>query len=497
MKRVSTKRVVVAVSLAIVLGAGVWLQHRSQTASRRATESIRTAQVTRGTLTASATASGTLQPYAQVEVRSRSTGTVVDLRVQAGDVVKAGQVLAVIDDKDARAGYDSATAQLISAQAKMNQSRGTLIATQAQNATKIAQAETGLRTAQAQLAQVLAGSRPEAVTQTRETLRQTQASATLAKQNLDRAQSLFSQGMIARQDLEQAQSQYDAAQAQVRAGQAQLQQVQAGNTAEAIAVARAQVQEAQASLATARAARLQESALAADVVASAAQVQSSQGNAAQARDHVGEAQVTAPIDGIVATLGVQIGQSVIGGSNSGGTLAMTIADTRTIQADIAVDESDIAQIRTGMPVRVTVDALPGRMFTGKVIRIAPQAVVTQNVTQFNVIVAIDNPDRLLRLGMSVDGEFIIVERQNVLLVPTEAVRGTDTKRVLVVDGVELAPVTVVTGATNGAQIEIMSGLEAGQTVYLGQGRSGAGATTRTQQPVNPFQPQAPTPQRTR
>ena len=496
MKRVSLKRVMVAVGLAVVLGAGVWLQHRSQAASQRATDSMRTAQVTRGTLTASATASGTLQPYAQVEVRSRSTGTVVDLRVQAGDVVKAGQLLAAIDDKDARASYESASAQLTNAQAKMNQSRSTLEATRAQNVTKISQAEAGLRTSQAQLAQVLAGSRPEVIAQARETLQQTQAAATLAKQNLDRTQSLYTQGMIAHQDLEQAQSQYDSAQAQVRAAQAQLQQVQAGNTAEATAVARAQVQEAEAALATARAARLQEVALASDVTASAAQVRSSQGNASQARDHVGESQVTAPIDGIVATLGVQVGQSVIGGSNSGGTLVLTIADMRTIQADIAVDESDIAQIRVGMPVRVTVDALPERTFTGKVIRIAPQAVVTQNVTQFDVIVAIDNPDRRLRLGMSVEGEFIIVERQNVLLVPTEAIRGKATKGVLVVDGTELVPVTVETGATNGGQIEIVSGLEAGQTVYLGT-RSGSPSTSRTQQPVNPFQPQAPSRQRAR
>ena len=230
MKQVSMKRVVVAVGLAVVLGAGVWLQHRSQAASHRATDNMRTAQVTRGTLTASATASGTLQPYAQVEVRSRSTGTVVDLRVQAGDVVKAGQLLAAIDDKDARASYESASAQLTSTQAKMNQSRSTLEATRAQNVTKITQAEAALRTAQAQLAQVLAGSRPEVIAQARETLRQTQAAATLAKQNLDRTQSLYTQGLVAHQDLEQAQSQYDGAQAQVRAAQAQLQQVQAGNT---------------------------------------------------------------------------------------------------------------------------------------------------------------------------------------------------------------------------------------------------------------------------
>jgi HlyD family secretion protein len=488
MKGISRKRVTVALGLVVALGVGVWVQQRTQGASR-ATQTMRTAQVVRGTLTASVTASGVLQPYAQVEVRSRSTGTVVDLRVQAGDKVRAGDLLAAIDDKDARASYESAAAQLTNARAKLDQSRQTLAAARAQNATKITQAEAALRTAQAQLAQVLAGSRPEEITQAREALEQAQAAATLARQGIERAQSLYGQGMIARQDLDQAQSQYDTAQAQVRAAQAKLQEAQAGNTAEAIAVTRAQMREAEAALAAARAARLQEAALAADVAASAAQVRSAEGSAAQARDHVGEARIAAPIDGIVATLAVQVGQSVIGGSNSGGTLVMTIADTRTVQAELAVDESDIAHIRIGMPVRVTVDALPGRTFTGRVSRIAPQAVVTQNVTQFTVVVPIDNPDRLLRLGMSVDGEFIIVERQNVLMVPVEAVRGDRTRTALVVEGAELVPVTVETGATNGAQVEIVHGLEAGQTVYLGPARSTtSGAMPRN---VNPFMPQAP------
>lgn len=482
------KRILVALGLIAVLAIAAWVQ-RSRTAGGSAPETMRTAQVVRGTLTVSVTDSGTLQPYAQVEVRSRSTGTVVDLRVQAGDRVKKGQLLAVIDDKDARANYETAVATLTNAQAKLDSSRRTLGATREQNITKITQAEDAIRTARAQLAQVLAGSRPEEIAQAREGLQQGQAAATLAKQNLDRIKNLYTQGLVARQDIDQAQSQYDTAQAQVRAAQAKLQELQTGNTAEAIAVARAQVRQAESALANARATRLQESALAADVAASQAQVRSSQGNVAQAQDRVNESQITAPIDGIVATLAVQIGESVIGGVSSGGTLAMTIADTRVIQANIQVDETDIAQVRVGMPVRVTLDALPGRTFNGKVNRIAPQAVVTQNVTQFNVIVDVEDPDRLLRLGMSADGQFIVAEQRDALLVPAEAVRGKDAKVVLLVEGQKLAPVAVETGITDGRQVEIVKGLQEGQTVYLGSSGTAGGTQQRTQQqPVNPFQP---------
>jgi HlyD family secretion protein len=483
------KRLAIAVGLVVVLAVGGWLA-RSRFQSQPVSEGMRTVQVTRGTVTVSVTDSGTLQPYAQVEVRSRSTGTVVDLRVQAGDRVTKGQRLAVIDDKDARANYESTAATLTNAQAKLDQSRRNLEATRAQNTTKIAQAEDALRTAQAQLAQVLAGSRPEEIAQAREAFQQAQAAATLAKQTLDRTQNLYNQGLVAHQDIDQAQSQYATAQAQVRAAQAKLQQTEAGNTAEAIAVARAQVRQAESALANARAARLQESALAADIAASQAQVRTSRGNLAQAQDRVNESQTTAPIDGIISTLAVQVGQSVIGGVSSGGTLVMTIADTRVIEANVQVDETDIAQVRVGMPVRVTVDALPGRAFNGKVNRIAPQAIVTQNVTQFNVIVDLEDPDRLLRLGMSADGQFIIAQRQDVLLVPAEAVRGRDAKIVILVEGQKLVPVVVETGITDGRQVEVVRGLQEGQTVYLGSTGTPTGTQQRQQQqPVNPFQPQ--------
>jgi HlyD family secretion protein len=310
----------------------------------------------------------------------------------------------------------------------------------------------------------------------------------LGRQNLDRTRDLFNQGLVARQNLDQAQNQYDTAQAQLRSAQARLQQVQAGNRLEDIAIQQAQVREAESAVAQARATRLGEATLGADVAAAAASVRTSQANVAQARDRLAETRIAAAIDGIVSKLSVQVGQSVIGGT-TGGTLVLTLADTRVIQANVDVDESDIAQIRVGMPVRVTVDALPDRTFNGKVVRIAPQATVTQNVTQFDAIVDIEDPDRLLRLGMSADAEFIISERRNVLLVPAEAVRGQEAKVVLVVEGERLVPVAVETGVTDGRQTEITKGLQQGQTVYLGSGSPSNSA--QPEQQVNPFLPQFP------
>jgi HlyD family secretion protein len=152
---------------------------------------MRTARVIRGTLTASVTASGALQPYAQVEVRSRATGTVMDVRVQEGDRVTKDQLLAIIDDSDARAGYETGLAQLAAAQAGLAQATLQLRSTRAQNVAAVTQAEDALRTSQARLAQVLAGSRPQEIDQAQAALQQAQSAAELARVKLERTGTLY------------------------------------------------------------------------------------------------------------------------------------------------------------------------------------------------------------------------------------------------------------------------------------------------------------------
>ncbi|MDR7519713.1 MAG: biotin/lipoyl-binding protein, partial [Armatimonadota bacterium] len=321
------KRMVIAVGLLAVLAGGVWLARGSR-AARPAVEGPRTARIERGDLIASVSATGTLQPYAQVEVRSRATGTVVDLRVQEGDRVSAGQVLAVIDDRDARAGYETSQAQLAAARARLEQARSQLAATRAQNTVRVAQAERALATARARLAQVLAGARAEQIDQARQALRQAELAADLARQTLERTRALFTDGLVSRSQLDQAQNQHDVAQAQVASARARLRELEAGSRPEEVAIARAQVAEAEAALQQARAARLQEGVLAADVTAADAQVRNARAQLAQARDRLDETRIVAPIAGVVARLPVQVGQSVIGGLTGGGTLIMTIADTR-------------------------------------------------------------------------------------------------------------------------------------------------------------------------
>jgi len=132
--------------------------------------------------------------------------------------------------------------------------------------------------------------------------------------------------------------------------------------------------------------------------------------------------VRSPISGIILTKDVEEGQIISSGisSVSGGTLIATVADMRQVYVKADVDEVDIGKIEPGMTARVVADAYPNEQFAGKVIRIAAQAKVEQNVTSFEVTIQVDNPTGKLKAGMNVSVEILVADKQNVLLVPNEA-----------------------------------------------------------------------------
>ena len=164
----------------------------------------------------------------------------------------------------------------------------------------------------------------------------------------------------------------------------------------------------------------------------------------------------------------------------------TLADVSPLLAAVSVDETDIAKIRVGMPLQIKADALPDQSFPGIVQRIAPAGVVSQNVNQYTVTVEIKGPAPALRLGMTVDANFVVAEARQALMVPNEAIRGQRHDLVILVGpGQQRTPRRVATGITNGRFTEIKSGVEEGQIVFLGPARA---TPPPGQQPTNPFQP---------
>lgn len=477
------KRVLGIVGIVAVVAIVIVAAARGRFSSVSETPRYRTAQVTRGDLLLSVSASGTVEAESLVEVKSRATGQVRSVFVEEGDLVRRGQVLVEIDDPDARAAIEDAQGALAASRARLAQSEASVAVTRSSTATAVRQAEANVAASRARVQQVQRG-RPEEITQAEESVSQARASEALARQNLARQEQLFNEGFISRSTLDQARSEHEVAASQLKAAEARLAQVRAGGSTQDVDIARAQLRQAEAQLAEARNGTLQVRLRLEEVAASRAQLSQATASLRQAQDRSAESRITAPIDGAVVKRSVAVGQSVIG-SAAGGTPVLTLAQLSPVLVKVYVDESDIPRVTAEAQIEVTADALPGVLLRGRVLRVAPQPVVEQNVTQYPVTVEVNDPQRRLRLGMTVDAEFVLARRTGVLLVPQEAVRGNDSKAVFLVEGTELTPRIVETGLGDGRFIEILRGLREGEVVYLGTARQ---TTTPTPGGSNPFQP---------
>lgn len=142
----------------------------------------------------------------------------------------------------------------------------------------------------------------------------------------------------------------------------------------------------------------------------------------QAKVRLSETTVRSPIDGIVLKKFVEAGQIISSGINnvSGGTPIAAVADMRDVYIVAGIDEIDVGKVSMGLDAVVVAEAYPQQKFNGKIIRIAPEAKVEQNVTLFDVVVKVANEEGKLKSGMNASVEITIVEQDDVILAPTMA-----------------------------------------------------------------------------
>jgi multidrug efflux pump subunit AcrA (membrane-fusion protein) len=368
-----------------------------------------TALVARRDLSASVTATGTIKAMvgAEVKVGSRIPGRVEHLAVHVGDRVKAGQIIARLEQEDLRAAVEKAQADLAAAQAKL------------------ATVRNGARTQELQTAEAA--------------LRQAEANRLLTQVNVDRYRQLYQDGGIALQVVDTAARDYDVAVAQVHNSREQLSLVREKYTPEDVQYAEAQVQQARAALRIAEA-------------------------------NLGYATITAPMGGVVASVSTQQGETVTSGSAAAqAPTFVTIIDLNRLQVDAYVDETDIGKVRVGQEATFSVDAFPDREFTGKVTAIYPKALIQQNVVTYDVVIAIDNREGLLRPDMTANTTITVAKREKVLAVPNQAVRREDGERVAFVqEGERLARRGIKTGWKDKSYTEVLSGLKEGERVVMGE-----------------------------
>jgi RND family efflux transporter MFP subunit len=143
------------------------------------------------------------------------------------------------------------------------------------------------------------------------------------------------------------------------------------------------------------------------------------------------ARVTAPMSGVVIKKGVELGETVTSGVSSfnAGTVLFTVADLKSLIIRVNLNEVDIAKVHIGQPVRITLDAYPQKVFTGKVSFVAPSAELVEKIKVFKVEIALDELSEAFRTGMSANVEILGEKRDKAISIPLEALQKRDGKTV--------------------------------------------------------------------
>jgi len=376
---------------------------------------------TRGNLSKLVAASGSVTSNLDVEIKCKASGEIVTLPYDISDTVKLGDLLLELDPVDEQRNVQLAQVGLSEDQARLNRTQENLRISQTDLETAYEQARVDLEVVQAR--------------------------ADNARASADRVEDLHNQGFISQEEYEQALTTALASEADVDSANLKFDQLASQETALNL--------------------------LRLDVTLAQASVTSSQINLETAMQRLDDTKVYSPMDGIVTARYVQTGQIISSGisSTSGGTAVMMVSDLSRLFILARVDESDIGKVEIGQRVKVSVDAYAGQNFDGSVDRIAPVGVNVQNVVTFEVRIEITSDNKtLLKPEMTADVEIVIEEKNDVLMVPLNAVKVEDGKSTIMVAGEGNAPVSreVQTGMDNGEFIEILSGLSESDVVLVDQ-----------------------------
>ncbi len=366
------KKVLIGIVIAAMLGAAAYFTVRG----KGDVPQFRTEKVARGDIVSSVTATGTVNAVVNVLVGTQVSGTIKTIYADFNSPVKKGQLIAQIDPSLFEAQVDQARANLGTAKANLAKAEVTVVDT---------------------------------------------------KRTLERNRELFAKNLIARSDLDTADTNYGGAVAQVNANKAQLEQ-------------------AAAALRT-------------------------------AETNLRYTRILSPVDGIVVSRNVDVGQTVAASFQTP-TLFTIAQDLTKMQIDTNVDEADIGKVKIGQDVEFSVDAYPDLTFKGKVSQVRNAPISVQNVVTYDVVIKVDNPDFKLKPGMTTNVSIIVAVAKDALKIPNAALRFRPSEKgitkqvqkgsaVYVPGGEKPNRLPVTLGITDGNFTEVKAGdLKEGQEVIV-------------------------------
>jgi HlyD family secretion protein len=391
----------------IISGAGIYFVSRRKDAQPNMQS--RTVPVQTQSLKVSFEASGSIEPITSVNISPKNAGRLTALYVEQGDKVKAGQLLARMDSANLTA--------------------------------ESAQAQAELAQAQAEYTKVLNGNRQEAIARAKSQVLSAQAQADLSAKKLEKNRWLAQQGAIAQLTLDEYLSTDKTSRASLAEAQEQLQELENGSRPEDIAQSKAKVAAAKARV---------------DL----------------AQTELEDTAIYAPFSGIIsqkyATVGAVVTPNVSASTTSSATSSSILSIASGLEVKVNVSEATIAQIEPNQTVEIIAEAYPYRTFQGRVKQIAPEAIVENNVTSFEVKVKLITGQVELRSGMNVDAVFVGKKIENALTIPTVAITTNQGEIGVMVLGdrnqTQFKPVRV--GFSQDGQTQIIQGLALGDRVFI-------------------------------
>jgi len=348
-------------------------------------------------LTVRIPANGTVVPVQSVNLSPNTAGRLAKLFVEQGDKVQQGQKLALMENGELQARYFQAKANLSKAVASLSEAQA------GSRPEEIAQAQARLLQAQARLDEARAG-KPSDVDQTRAQIEAARSRLALARVRADRYRSLAGQGAVTLDQRDEALTEERNANAALYEAQQRLEKLRTST--------RPEIAQLEAAVVEARVAwqQLQNGRRPEEIAQFRATVEAAKADLLSAQIQLEDTVITAPFSGIVtqkyATEGAFVTPTTSASSTASATSTSIVAIAKGLEILANVPEVDVGQIKPGQSVEIVADAFPDKVFKGRVQLVAPEAVVEQNVTSFQVRVALETGQKELRSGMNVDLTFL-------------------------------------------------------------------------------------------
>lgn len=445
-------------AIAIIIGCSGGHKKDTKKANLKATSiPVVTAIAHLGDMDESIDVSGNLKALKTVQLSAKAAGRVVSVPYREDDFVPAGAVVIKQDTTNLADNVRQAEAALVEQKAQLSKSITNASVGDTTIDSDIAAKQAALDAAKARLQTTRVPLRKENLAMKESAVVSAKAGYDNAKTELTRAQSLFSEGAASQQSLDAAQRTFDQASAAYDSAREDYSASKTGRK-EDINAAEKDVTRADEDLKQAIARRENKKLNREDIKEAQAGVASAEAALTSAKQALSDAFIRSPIAGRVSLRNTEPGNQA-----ATGTTLMEIVALDTVYFEATVSEMDLHSIKLGQPVSVTVDALPDRVFMGRVIKMLPTA--DPSSRQFTVWVSVPNGKGELKPGMFARGKIQIARHANVVIVSKDAVveNGDKNSVFKVVDG-KAQQVQVTTGFSTRSEVEVDSGIHAGDVV---------------------------------